>query len=130
GAGRTLVVRARPAGPGAEVLRVVGREARDRGGVTGLAVDVEVRDPRAAVAGGLVEEVVAVPLVGLRRAVVLDDRAAPVIALEVEALRRGERHARGLLGEELDDAEFGDVLLALGVLDAERVGLGVRNGRA
>jgi hypothetical protein len=50
-----------------------------------------------------------------------------VIALEVEALGRRVRHARGLLGQEVDDAELGHVLAPLVELDAERVGVRVRH---
>jgi hypothetical protein len=68
-----------------------------------------------------------VPELGL---LTLDDRAGPVIGLEVEALvhRRGDPD--GLVGEEVEDAEVGDVLLGLVELDAERVGAGIREVHA
>ena len=75
-----LVVGDHAAGARAELRGVLRWQPRELARVARAAVDVEVRDPGAAVAARLVEEVVAVPLVGLRRAVVLDDRAAPVVA--------------------------------------------------
>jgi len=68
----------------------------------------------------------AVPLVGLRRRIALHDRAAPVVGLEVEALGDGRGDPRRLLREKVHDAELGDVLAALVEVDAERVGVGVR----
>ena len=117
--------RARP-----EVLRVLGRHARHRARVPRPPVDGEVRHPRAALGPRLVEEVVPVPLVRLRAAVVLHDRPAPVVGLEVEALVARGGDARGLLREEVDDAELRDVLAALVELDAVRVGARVRDRRA
>jgi hypothetical protein len=49
-----------------------------------------------------------------------------VVTLEVPALRAGGREACRLLGEEVDNAELGHVLVALVVLDAEGVGVRVR----
>src|SRR5204862_3689534 len=47
---RDVIVGHEPARPIAEERRPLRREARDRGGVTALAVHVEVRDPGAALA--------------------------------------------------------------------------------
>ena len=88
-------------------------------------MDLEVRDPRATVAGRLVEEVVPVPGVELGAAVAVDEARPPVVGLEVEALRRCRGDARRLLREEVDHAELGDILPALVVIDAERVGFGM-----
>src|SRR6185436_13283748 len=112
-----------PAAPVAEVRLPLLREPGHGRRVAALVVEREVLDVRAARALRLVEVVRAVPGVGLRAAVVLDDRADPVVALEVEAFRRGRCDARRLERQELDDTAFAHVLVALVVLDAERVGV-------
>ena len=56
----------------------------------------------------------------------LDDRAGPVVGLVVEALRHRGRDAGGLVQQEVDDPEVGHVLLCLVELDAERIGVRVR----
>src|SRR5204862_302348 len=80
--------------------------------------------------GRLVEVVVAVPRVGLALRHALGHRPAPVVGLEVEALVGRRGHARGLVREEVDDAELVDVLVRLVELDAEWVGLRLREVRA
>ena len=96
----------------------------ERGRVLRAAAEAEVAHAHPADPAGAVVEVVAVPVPQLRR-LALDHRAGPVVALEVEALGRGGRHARRLLGGELDQPEVGDVLTRLVELDAERVGAGI-----
>ena len=103
-AGNSLRVLTPPV-PGPHVLSELGRDARDLRGVIGAAVDVEVRHPRAAIPAALVEEVVAVPLVGLRRAVVLHDRRrASGRSGSRSTCRQRGGDPRRLLGEEVDDA--------------------------
>src|SRR5215217_3126564 len=78
----------------------------------------QVADVDAADRARLVEEVAAVPVPQLRR-LALDDRAGPVVVLEVEAFRHRGGDARRLHRQELDDPEVGDVRLGLVELDAE-----------
>ena len=109
----------------AEVRPELHREAGEEARVDRHAAEADVRQGDAADGLGLVEEVAAVPVPELRR-LPLHHRAGPVVGLVVEALEAGRRHARRLLGEEVDDAEVGHVLAALVELDAERVGARVR----
>src|SRR5207249_1818279 len=107
---RELGERAAASATGIDVRRELRRDVRAP--VRGLAADAEVGEADAADPLRLVEEVVPVPVPELGR-LALDDRARPVVALEVEALRRRGGDPVGLLFEEVGDAEVGDVLVRL-----------------
>jgi hypothetical protein len=122
-----FVMRDETARAGSEVLAVARLETRDRRRIECPAVDREIGHPDAAVAGGLVEEVMPLELVH-RGARGLNERSPPVVLLEVEAFGHGGRGARRLLGQELNDSQLGHVLMRLVEANAIRVGAGIAPG--
>ena len=102
-----------PPVPGAEVLRVLGRDARERRRVERLAVDVEVRHPDAAVAASPCRRSSGRPTrrSWSRRRPGRPSRASGRTGSRSTSATAAATRA-GSLEQEVDDAELGDVLAA------------------